>query len=209
MFTGIVEELGTVEGFTGGRLQIRAQAVLADAQLGASIAVNGCCLTVVELDDATWTADVSSESLRRTTLGLLAPGDPVNLERPLALGARLGGHVVQGHVDVVGTVVAPAPDLRVAMPAALARYVVEKGSITVDGVSLTVTTVTDVADDPTGGDAEFGVAVIPHTAAVTTLGRRGPGDSVNLEVDVLAKYVERLLRPRSSGRAMDEPGASA
>jgi riboflavin synthase len=223
MFTGIVEELGTVEAFGGGRLQIRAAVVLSDAQLGSSIAVNGCCLTVVELDDATWTADVSDETLRRTSLGSLAPGDPVNLERPLALGARLGGHVVQGHVDAVGTVVAAAPALRVAMPAALARYVVEKGSITVDGVSLTVTEVADAAvsegtagrgrrtgaQDGGGGGAEFGVAVIPHTAAVTTLGSRGPGDPVNLEVDVLAKYVERLLGPSPHASANDTSGASA
>jgi riboflavin synthase len=213
MFTGIVEELGTVEAFTDGRLRVRASVVLADAELGASIAVNGCCLTVVERDEATWTADVSEETLRRTSLGSLAPGDAVNLERPLALGARLGGHVVQGHVDAVGTVVAAAPALRVAMPAALARYVVEKGSITIDGVSLTVT---DVAEDrPGGGDggaeagADFGVAVIPHTAAVTTLGRRGPGDTVNLEVDVLAKYVERLLGPNLRGPTIDTSGAPA
>jgi riboflavin synthase len=186
MFTGIVEELGTVEAFDGGRLRISATKVLDDASIGDSIAVNGCCLTVVARGDGWWEADVSDESLKRTTLGALVHGDPVNLERPVRPVDRLGGHIVQGHVDAVGEVVAPAPDLHVRMPAELCRYVVEKGSITVDGVSLTVV---DALDDG------FTVAVIPHTAGVTTLGRHRPGDHVNLEVDLVAKYVEKLVAP--------------
>ena len=173
MFTGIVEELGSVASLDGPRLRLSADKVLGDVQMGASIAVNGCCLT-----------DVSDETFRRTSLGSLRPGDPVNLERPVRLDDRLGGHLVQGHVDAVGTVAAQVPDLRVTMPEGLTRYVVEKGSITVDGVSLTV--VDALADG-------FTVAVIPHTAEVTTLGRRAVGDPVNLEVDVMAKYAEKLL----------------
>lgn len=190
MFTGIVEELGTVISREGSKLRIEATRVLDGVQLGDSTAVNGCCLTVVAWGDPTedapgwWEADVSEETYKRTALGELAPGDPVNLERPVRLMDRLGGHLVQGHVDAVGTVVSPVPDLRVQMPADLCRYVVEKGSITVDGVSLTVV---DALDDG------FTVAVIPHTAEVTTLGRRLAGDSVNLEVDVTAKYIERLI----------------
>ena len=189
MFTGIVEELGRVAAVTstpgGARLRITAKTVLHDAALGDSTAVNGCCLTVVALGDDWWEADVSEESLRRTSLGALTEGDPVNLERPVRLADRLGGHLVQGHVDAVGEIVDPVPDLRVRMPRELLRYVVEKGSITVDGVSLTVV---DPLEDG------FTVAVIPHTSEVTTLGTRAPGDLVNLEVDVIAKYTERLLR---------------
>jgi riboflavin synthase len=184
MFTGIVEELGAVESVTGDRVRIAATRVLEDAGIGDSIAVDGCCLTVVARGDGWWEADVSEETRKRTTLGERGAGDPVNLERPVRVHDRLGGHIVQGHVDGVGEIVDPAPDLRVAMPGELLRYVVEKGSITVDGVSLTVV---DVLDDG------FTVAVIPHTSAVTTLGRKGRGDPVNLEVDVTVKYVERLL----------------
>ena len=190
MFTGIVEELGEVVSLDGGRLRIAARSVLTDVVLGASIAVNGCCLTAVDwaTDDGPggswWEADLSDETLARTNLGDLAPGAPVNLERPVRLEDRLGGHLVQGHVDAVGTIVEPAPDLRVRMAPDLLRYVVEKGSITVDGVSLTVV---QPLDDG------FTVALIPHTAEVTTLGRKGPGATVNLEVDVMAKYAERLL----------------
>jgi riboflavin synthase len=191
MFTGIVEELGSVASREGSRLRIAARTVLDDVELGASIAVNGCCLTVVAWEeppegggDGWWDADVSDETFARTALGALAPGDPVNLERPVRLQDRLGGHLVQGHVDAVGEVVEPVPDLRVRVPEPLLRYVVEKGSITVDGVSLTVVHPTDDG---------FTVAVIPHTAEVTTLGRREPGDAVNIEVDVTAKYIERLL----------------
>jgi riboflavin synthase len=154
--------------------------------IGASIAVNGCCLTAVAFGDDWWDADVSDETFSRTSLGSLVPGDTVNLERPVRPVDRLGGHIVQGHVDAVGEVVDPVPDLRIRLAPELLRYVVEKGSITVDGVSLTVV---DVLADG------FTVAVIPHTAEVTTLGARRPGDPVNLEVDVMAKYAERLLAP--------------
>jgi riboflavin synthase len=186
VFTGIVEELGTVVSREGGRLRIAARTVLEDVELGASIAVNGCCLTVVGWDDGDgwWEADVVDETYARTSLGALAPGHPVNLERPVRLSDRLGGHLVQGHVDGVGEIVTPAPDLQVRCDRTLLRYVVEKGSITIDGISLTVV---GVLDDG------FTVAVIPHTREVTTLGHKGPGDPVNLEVDITAKYVERLL----------------
>jgi riboflavin synthase len=188
MFTGIVEELGTVESIEhvgdAARIRIGASQVLEGAKLGDSTAVDGCCLTVVALGDGWWEADVSDETLRRTTLGSRAVGDRVNLERPVQVSDRLGGHIVQGHVDAVGEVVEPVPDLRVRMPDELRRYVIEKGSITVDGVSLTVV-------EPT--DDGFTVAVIPHTAEVTTLGAKQAGDTVNLEVDLIAKYVERLV----------------
>jgi riboflavin synthase len=191
MFTGIVEELGRVDSLDGGRIRIVARTVLEGVATGDSIAVNGCCLTVVATgatgptDGAGWwEADVSDETFARTNLGDLGPGDPVNLERPLRLVDRLGGHLVQGHVDAVGEVVRGVPDLEVTLPGDLGRYVVHKGSITVDGVSLTVVDVLE------GG---FTVAVIPHTAEVTTLGHKGPGDRVNLEVDVMAKYAEKLL----------------
>jgi riboflavin synthase len=187
MFTGIVEELGSVRERDGGRFTFSARVVTEDAKVGDSIAVNGCCLTVTDVGASWWTADAVDETLARTNLADLAPGDPVNLERPLRLADRVGGHLVQGHVDAVGEIVCPAPDLRVRAPASVRRYLVEKGSIAVDGVSLTVV---DVLDDG------FTVAVIPHTAAVTTLGRRKAGDRVNLEVDMLAKYVERLLGAR-------------
>jgi riboflavin synthase len=194
MFTGIVEELGEVAAADGGHLRIAATNVLEDAKTGDSIAVDGCCLTAVELGPGWWRADVTDETLRRTTLGRLAPGDRVNLERPVRVNDRLGGHIVQGHVDGVGEVVEPAPNLRVRMPRPLLRYVVEKGSVAVDGVSLTVV---DVLDDG------FTVAVIPHTTEVTTLGRRKPGDKVNLEVDVTVKYVERLLTWNADDAADD------
>jgi riboflavin synthase len=184
MFTGIVEEMGTVAERDGNRLRIACSTVLDDVELGASIAVNGCCLTVVAFDRDGWDAELTDETWSRTSLGDLSPGDAVNLERPVRLADRLGGHLVQGHVDGVGEIVDPAPDLRVRCSPDLLRYVVEKGSITVDGISLTVVTPLDDG---------FTVAVIPHTAAVTTLGRKGPGAHVNLEVDVTAKYVERLL----------------
>ncbi len=184
MFTGIVEELGSVDSLTGPRLRLRASAVLADVTLGASIAVNGCCLTVVAWGEDWWEADVSEETFARTSLGSLSAGNPVNLERPVRLEDRLGGHLVQGHVDAVGEVVTAAPDFSVRVPRNLLRYMVEKGSVTIDGVSLTIV---DVIDDV------FSVALIPHTAEVTTLGVRSPGDAVNLEVDVMAKYAERLL----------------
>ena len=194
MFTGIVEGLGEVLAVSGtpdgARLRVRAGALLDDAGVGDSIAVSGVCLTIVAMDGGAFSADLAAETLRRTTLGGLRPGDPVNLERPLRLDERLGGHIVQGHVDGVGTIAATRPEgeglwMEIAAPASLLPYLVEKGSVAVDGVSLTV------AGLP-GGD-RFAVALIPHTLAVTTLGRRRPGDPVNLEVDILAKYVERLL----------------
>ena len=192
MFTGIVEELGRVERFESGRLRVRATTVLEDARLGDSIAVNGCCLTLVDqgADEcgSWWEADVSPETIDRTSIGAVDAGSPVNLERPVRVQDRLGGHLVQGHVDAVGTIVHPVPDLQVRIPQHLLRYVVEKGSITVDGVSLTVVKPLDDG---------FTVAIIPHTAAVTTLGHKGPGDPVNIEVDVMAKYVERLLQKES------------
>jgi len=184
MFTGIVEELGTVDERNGGRFTFGATTVLEDLKIGDSVAVNGCCLTVVEIAEGSWRADAVEETLQRTNLADLEPGDPVNLERPVRLADRLGGHLVQGHVDAVGDIVSPAPDLRVKAPIDLLKYVVTKGSIAVDGCSLTVV---DVFDDG------FSVAIIPHTAEVTTLGRKGPGDRVNLEVDLVAKYVERLV----------------
>jgi riboflavin synthase len=187
MFTGIVEELGSVAERDGNRLRLVARHVLDGARIGDSTAVNGCCLTVVAMGEGEggnswWEADVSDETWSRTNLGSLSPGDPVNLERPVRLEDRLGGHLVQGHVDAVGEVLAPAPDLAVRMPERLLRYLVEKGSVTVDGVSLTVV---DVLVDG------FTVALIPHTGEVTTLGTRAVGDRVNLEVDVIAKYTER------------------
>ncbi|MFC5926717.1 riboflavin synthase [Micromonospora vulcania] len=197
MFTGIVEELGEVVRVapTAGDsalVAVRGPLVTSDARHGDSIAVNGVCLTVVEVADGVFTADVMGETLRRSALGALRPGDPVNLERAAALGSRLGGHLVQGHVDGVGELISREPaeqweTVRFRLPAALSRYVVEKGSITIDGISLTVAEV---------GADEFAVGLIPTTLALTTLGTRGVGDPVNLEVDVLAKYVERLLGSR-------------
>ena len=186
MFTGIVEELGTVESFDDGRLRVNAATVLEDVRLGDSIAVSGCCLTVVAHGDGWWEADVSTETIARTSLARHAVGDSVNLERAVRMQDRLGGHLVQGHVDAVGEIVEPVPDLRVRVPADLLPYLVEKGSVTVDGVSLTVVTPLDDG---------FTVAIIPHTSAVTTLGTKQRGDLVNIEVDVIAKYVQRMLRP--------------
>jgi riboflavin synthase len=212
MFTGIVEELGSVRAIAhdrgAARLEIACATVLADAAIGASIAVNGCCLTVVELDAGWWAADAQPETLARTTLGTLVVGAPVNLERPVRLADRLGGHLVQGHVDGVGRVVDRVPSsdgsvrLGVEVPDDLVRYVVEKGSITIDGVSLTVTEIVD-GDLHASEPARVGVALVAHTLAHTTLGVRGPGDPVNLEVDVLAKYVERLMAPLSAASSKE------
>ena len=189
MFTGIVEELGTVREAAANRLVIAAATVLADTRLGDSIAVNGADLTVVERTDDSFTSDLSAETLARTSLGSLKAGDPVDLERALTPASRMGGHVVQGHVDGVGTVARfdGKPEervLSVEVPAALARYIVEKGFVAVDGISLTVTEV---------GDTAFSAAVIPYTFDHTVLRFRRVGDPVNIEVDILAKYVERLL----------------
>jgi riboflavin synthase len=189
VFTGIVEELGKVGSRNGSRLRINSTTVLEGSDIGASIAVNGCCLTVVATDGSSyWDADVSEETYSRTNLGSLQAGDVVNLERPMALGERLGGHMVLGHVDAVGHVVSPAPDLVIRIPRDLMHLIVEKGSVTVDGISLTAFDLT--ADT-------FRVAVIPHTTAVTTLGVRKPGDAVNIEMDVLAKHVQRLVEPHT------------
>ena len=204
MFTGIIEELGEVVAVEdlgdATRLTVRGERVTADATHGDSIAVNGVCLTVTDPGAAaaragTFTADVMAETLRRSSLGALAPGSRVNLERPMALGGRLDGHLVQGHVDGTGTVLARTPSphwevVRISLPADLARFVVEKGSITVDGTSLTVSALA-AGDEPAPW---FEVSLIPTTLELTTLGRAPVGAVVNLEVDVVAKYVERLVR---------------
>jgi riboflavin synthase len=206
MFTGIVEELGTVEALErqsdAVRLTVRAASVLEDVGLGDSIAVNGVCLTVVSTGSTdgiaadTWTADVMAETLAKTGLGSLTRGDRVNLERAVTAGTRLGGHLVQGHVDAVGHVVRRDPGehwdvVTLSMPAELAPYLVDKGSITVDGVSLTVVE---------AGEESFTVSLIPETLRRTTLGFRVPGDAVNLEVDVIGKYVARQLELRGARR---------
>jgi riboflavin synthase len=186
MFSGIVEELGSVERADAARLRLRSSLVVGDLRIGDSVAVNGVCLTVVDRGPDWLESDVSDETLRRTTLGGLKNGDPVNLERAVRLQDRLSGHVVQGHVDAVGEIVAAAPDLRVRIPGDLMRYCVEKGSIAVDGVSLTIFDLDVVS---------FSVAIIPYTAQHTTLGTRSSGDPVNIEVDVTAKQIEKLLAP--------------
>ncbi|TIC80391.1 riboflavin synthase [Nocardioides sp. GY 10113] len=194
MFTGIVEELGTVRAVEDQgdavRVTIAADLTLSDAGLGDSIAVNGVCLTVAERTEDSWTADVMAETLAKTSTGTLVAGDRVNLERAVTAEKRLGGHVVQGHVDGVGRIRSRQPSehwdlVEIEMPAELSRYLVDKGSITVDGTSLTVVEAKDDA---------FTVSLIPETLARTTLGFRQPGDLVNLEVDVLAKHVEKLVR---------------
>ncbi|QES51131.1 riboflavin synthase [Streptomyces venezuelae] len=201
MFTGIVEELGEVTAVEqledASRFRLRGPVVTEDAKHGDSIAVNGVCLTVVDTADGEFTADVMQETLNRSSLGALVQGSRVNLERPMALGGRLGGHLVQGHVDGTGEIVSRTPSehweiVKVSLPANLSRYVVEKGSITVDGVSLTVV---EAAAD------YFTVSLIPTTLSLTTLGIKQPGDPVNLEVDVLAKYVERLLGDKGAQEA--------
>jgi riboflavin synthase len=189
VFTGLIEEMGRLQARDGHRFTFAATTVLDDTDVGDSIAVNGCCLTVVALTASTWAADVVDETLSRTALGDLRPGDPVNLERSMKLDGRLGGHLVQGHVDAVGQVIHPAPDLAIGCPHT--RYLVEKGSISVDGVSLTVV---DLSDEG------FTVAVIPHTAEVTTLGTRRAGDRVNLEFDLIAKYVAKSVTGLLPGR---------
>jgi riboflavin synthase len=194
MFTGIVEELGEVVSIEPGgdfvRLVVRGPLVVSDAGHGDSIAVNGCCLTVTERDESTFAVDVMAETLDKTSIGSLRPGSPVNLERALPAQGRLGGHIVQGHVDGTGTILERTPSehwemLRIAVPSPLARYVAAKGSITVDGVSLTVVSVDDA-------EGSFTVSLIPTTLTETTLGTAEVGSTVNLEVDVIAKYVERL-----------------
>jgi riboflavin synthase len=196
MFTGIIEELGTVERLEDQgdaiRLTVRGPLVTGDAALGDSISVNGCCLTVATQEGETFTADVMHETLAKTSLGALEPGTRVNLERAVTPTTRLGGHIVQGHVDGTGTVVRRTPSehwelVEIALPADLERYLVAKGSITVDGISLTVVDV---------GPESFTVSLIPETLSRTTLGFKQPGDVVNLEVDVIAKYVEKMVKNR-------------
>jgi riboflavin synthase len=196
MFTGIVEERGAVRSLAGGRLSVMCRTVTQDSPVGASVAVNGTCLTVVERGDDRLGFDLSAETLARTSLGGLTAGRPVNLERPVSLAARLGGHLVQGHVDGVGQIasIEPGPDggalLRVRVPPELLHAVVSKGSITVDGVSLTVA---ELHDDG------ITIALIPYTLAATTFGEASTGDAVNLEVDVIARYVERLMERSGHG----------
>src|SRR3954466_12393717 len=206
MFTGIVEELGTVEKLEDQgdaiRLTVRGPLATGDAEqrsiLGDSIAVNGCCLTVATQDGETFTADVMHETLAKTSLGALGPGARVNLERAVTPTTRLGGHIVQGHVDGTGTVVRRRPSehwelVEISLPRDLERYLVAKGSITVDGISLTVV---ELTSPEAGPDQHFTVSLIPETLARTTLGFRKPGDVVNLEVDVIAKYVEKMVSHR-------------
>ena len=201
MFTGIVEELGSIAAIEDQgdavRLSIRAERVLDDVTLGDSIAVNGCCLTATVVADGVWTADVMQETLDKTSLRGATVGDRVNLERAATLATRLGGHLVQGHVDGVGEILLRAPSehwevVTVSLPTHLAPYVVDKGSIAVDGVSLTVV---EAAED------RFTVSLIPETLARTTLGSRAPGEPVNLEVDVIAKHVAKLVRAYTGGHA--------
>lgn len=195
MFTGIVEEMGVLRSVRRGAhsavLSIGAETVLSDLKIGDSVAVNGVCLTATTVDAGGFTADVMHETLNRSSLGALVPGSPVNLERAMAANGRFGGHMVAGHIDGTGTITARRQDdnavwYTVSAAPSLLRYIVEKGSIAIDGISLTVAS---VAVD------RFSVSVIPHTAAVTVLGRKRPGDIVNLETDIIGKYVEKLLRP--------------
>ena len=199
MFTGIIEEIGTVRriehGAKGARLTIQANTVLEDTRIGDSIATNGVCLTVVSMTGDSFSADVMAESLRRSSLGTLQGGSPVNLERAMAANGRFGGHIVSGHIDGTGTIVSQKREdnavwVKIKTPAPLLRYIVEKGSIAIDGVSLTVAAVTDT---------DFSVSIIPHTGAQTILLDKKPGDPVNLECDVIGKYVEKLTAPHKTG----------
>lgn len=194
MFTGIVEEIGHVD-FIGPTLSnadvlrfvFGAQEVLKGLKIGDSVSISGCCLTVVELDEKTFSVDVVQETLSKTNLGNLKLEDRVNLERAAEVGGRLDGHIVQGHIDTTTTVLLPPPRLKLELEPSFCRYIVEKGSVTLDGVSLTVAS---------AGQDGFEVAVVPHTLEVTTLGNINVGDKLNLEVDILAKYIERLLKPQ-------------
>ena len=199
MFTGIIEEIGTVRriehGAKGARLTIQAKTVLEDTRIGDSIATNGVCLTVVSMTGDSFSADVMAESLRRSSLGTLQGGSPVNLERAMAANGRFGGHIVSGHIDGTGTIASLKREdnavwVKIKTPAPLLRYIVEKGSIAIDGVSLTVAAVTDT---------DFSVSIIPHTGAQTILLGKKPGDPVNLECDVIGKYVEKLTAPHKTG----------
>ena len=206
MFTGLIAEMGRMASLTEGsdscRLTLKAQKILTGLKIGDSVAVNGCCLTVVQLASTGFTADVMPETLRRTNLQQLHPGDRVNLERALSLADRLDGHIVAGHVEGVGTIKSLVPEgnalvYTISAPAELLRYIVPKGSIAVDGISLTVTTVTAES---------FGISLIPHTAGETTLGYKKAGDQVNLETDILARYVEKLLGKAGTLSAKAAPG---
>ena len=199
MFTGIIEEIGTVRriehGAKGARLTIQAKTVLEDTRIGDSIATNGVCLTVVSMTGDSFSADVMAESLRRSSLGTLQGGSPVNLERAMAANGRFGGHIVSGHIDGTGTIASQKREdnavwVKIKTPAPLLRYIVEKGSIAIDGVSLTVAAVTDT---------DFSVSIIPHTGAQTILLGKKPGDPVNIECDVIGKYVEKLTAPHKTG----------
>lgn len=199
MFTGIIEEIGTVRriehGAKGARLTIQANTVLEDTRIGDSIATNGVCLTVFSMTGDSFSADVMAESLRRSSLGTLQGGSPVNLERAMAANGRFGGHIVSGHIDGTGTIASQKREdnavwVKIKTPAPLLRYIVEKGSIAIDGVSLTVAAVTDT---------DFSVSIIPHTGAQTILLGKKPGDPVNLECDVIGKYVEKLTAPHKTG----------
>lgn len=199
MFTGIIEEIGTVRriehGAKGARLTIQAKTVLEDTRIGDSIATNGVCLTVISMTGDSFSADVMAESLRRSSLGTLQGGSPVNLERAMAANGRFGGHIVSGHIDGTGTIASQKREdnavwVKIKTPAPLLRYIVEKGSIAIDGVSLTVAAVTDT---------DFSVSIIPHTGAQTILLGKNPGDPVNLECDVIGKYVEKLTAPHKTG----------
>jgi riboflavin synthase len=205
MFTGIVEEMGVVQSvektLAGSRLTIMAAKVLSDLSIGASVSVNGACLTVVARTDGSFSMDVTPETLSVTTLGTLAAGAPVNLERAMRVNERLGGHLVAGHVDGIGTIRDRRQDgnaivLTIEAPREVLRYCIHKGSIAVDGISMTINDVTD---------RSFSLAVIPHTAKDTTLGLKRVGDALNLETDLIGKYVERLLQERGQGAAPTPP----
>lgn len=202
MFTGIIEEVGQIQSIGGGVLQIGARKVLEDVQLGDSIAVNGVCLTVTHFSKDSFQADVMPETIRRTSLAELKQGSPVNLERALTLNSRLGGHIVSGHIDGVGRIISMEEEknailMKIEAEAEIIRHIVEKGSVALDGISLTVAQVTD---------SDFTVSLIPHTRKVTNLGSKSAGSRINIENDVLGKYVEKLLQPRDE--APSRPAAS-
>lgn len=202
MFTGIIEEVGQIQSIGGGVLQIGARKVLEDVQLGDSIAVNGVCLTVTHFSKDSFQADVMPETIRRTSLAELKQGSPVNLERALTLNSRLGGHIVSGHIDGVGRIISMVEEknailMKIEAEAEIIRHIVEKGSVALDGISLTVAQVTD---------SDFTVSLIPHTRKATNLGSKSAGSRINIENDVLGKYVEKLLQPRDE--AQSKPAAS-
>ena len=205
MFTGIIEELGTVERIGGGSLVIGAKKVLTDVQVGDSISVNGICLTVTSFDSRHFTADVMPETVRRTSLAELRQGSPVNLERALTLSSRLGGHIVSGHIDGTGTIVSLKEEgnailMKVAAEPAILRSIVEKGSVALDGISLTVAEVTDT---------DFTVSLIPHSREVTNLGTKKKGSLLNIENDIIGKYVEKMMQGSYLPAAAEQPEKAA